>query len=70
MYGTRRWWLLGGVLRGPLGKVYHYISKEEKETACGMVLPEAYGKFFDTYQSKKQQVQARCPKCVEARKAK
>jgi ribosomal protein L34E len=49
-------------------KVYHYISKEEKETACGTVLPETYGKFFDTRHSKKQQMQARCPKCVQALK--
>ncbi len=60
--GTRRWFKLGGIRSGePIGNVYHYIAKGAKETACGIKLPEIYGKFWGPNDP-------RCTECLCARK--
>lgn len=60
--GTRRWFLLGGIRSGtPIGVVYHYIAKGAKQTACGIELPEFYGRFWGPKHD-------RCPGCLAARK--
>jgi len=60
--GARRWFKLGGLHSGQaIGDVYHYIAKNAKATACGIVLPESYGRFWASPGK-------RCVDCLIAKK--
>lgn len=61
--GNRRWVLLGGVRSGQaIGAVYHWVGRDAKATACGIKLPESFGRFWN------DEPMERCVGCVDARR--
>jgi hypothetical protein len=66
MIGNRRWNILSftPLKTGPMGKVYHWVDKDLKQTACGIKLPECCGLFWDN-KTPAEQKKARCPQCVQ-----
>lgn len=68
MHGNRKWFLLGGALRGPIEETYHYLDLKNNITACGIKLQFVYGRFVNLNDTLKQINNKKCKDCLRKRK--
>jgi hypothetical protein len=61
---NRKWWIISNSLvSGSIGNTYHYLDFKKNATACGISLPDYYGRFYRCADTQSEQIKKRCANC-------